>query len=268
MTVSYMQLHVIAVFRSKTHRLHGGHRVEDLVNGWNAGWRQGGGWLEAGMTLRALTQSIFVWALLWAPVAQAHPHEFVDVGLELRFDPAGQLVSVGVSWHYDELTSLMILSDIGIFPAGDAPLSDSERARLMGFDTQWVEGYEGDLRLEHAGQTVALTGPLNPVVDYADGQVISRFERRLETPLLPGADALLIKAYDPEFYVYYTLLALPEVQGRSDCRISVRQADLEAARAVQEAELAQLDPALIEEEGQYPRIGWAFADEVALDCAG
>ncbi len=51
--------------------------------------------------------------LACAAPAQAHPHMFVETGLQVVFDDQGQAIGVRVRWSYDDLTSMQILADLG-----------------------------------------------------------------------------------------------------------------------------------------------------------
>ena len=62
-------------------------------------------------------------ALLAAPVAQAHPHVFVEVGLRFVSQPDGRLSGVEVTWRYDDFFSLLVLEDRGLDPDGDMVLT-------------------------------------------------------------------------------------------------------------------------------------------------
>ena len=77
--------------------------------------------------------------------AAAHPHVFIDTGLEFIVDDAGQLTHVRVTWVYDEFYSLLVLEDMKLDQDADGVLTDAEEQVLAGFDAQWVEGYNGDL---------------------------------------------------------------------------------------------------------------------------
>ncbi len=72
--------------------------------------------------------------------ARAHPHVFIDGGVDFRFDTAGRLTDLRVTWIFDPLTSLFMLEDLGIAAEGSAPLARNDRARLAAYQTEWIEG--------------------------------------------------------------------------------------------------------------------------------
>ena len=53
-----------------------------------------------------------------APVA-AHPHVFIDTGLEIIFDAEGRLTHVKVTWNYDDLYSLLLAEDYKVDTPGE-----------------------------------------------------------------------------------------------------------------------------------------------------
>lgn len=106
--------------------------------------------LRAGVVLAALGAS--------GTGALAHPHVFVDTGVELRFDAEGRLEALRIVWVYDDFVSLMIVAERGLDPDGDGVLTEAETAALTGFDMQWDEGFAGDTYLLADGRDLAL-GP-------------------------------------------------------------------------------------------------------------
>ena len=98
-------------------------------------------------------------ALAANPLA-AHPHIFVDTGLNLRFDAQGRLTEVEVIWVYDEFYSLLITEDRGLDPDFDGVLTAEELDDLQGFDMNWTPGFNGDLVVLQAGRELSLSGPM------------------------------------------------------------------------------------------------------------
>lgn len=197
--------------------------------------------------------------------ALAHPHEFVDASFTLRFDDAGRLDAIGVTWVWDDFTSMLILEDMGMDSSGDGTLTPDEKAQLVGLFSDWPEDFDGDLYVTQNGTPVALGGPLDMVVDYRDGQLIARYLRRLPEPVGMD-DPLTLQAYDPAYYAFYDLAGPPQVQGREDCEIDIRRADIAAAQKLYDRLLGQLSEEEIMEKGMFPEVGGAFADEVLLQC--
>ena len=190
--------------------------------------------------------------------AAAHPHVYIDSKLELIYDETGRLSAVAVEWSYDELYSLLIVTDLGLDPDGDGVLDDDERTRLQGFDADWEPDFDGRLYLTTDQGPVELLGPRSFEADYRDGRIVSRHLRPLSSPL-PADAALQLQTYDPEFYVDFTLHGPPRILGRDDCRAALDQGNPDAARA---AYRAALDAALLEATDD------AEAELVTVDIGG
>lgn len=199
--------------------------------------------------------------------AGAHPHEFIDTGITFRIDGEGRLGAVGIVWAWDELTSMLIVEDLGLDGDGNGELTHDEQQRLVERFSQWPEDYGGDLYLTQAGKPVELTGPLEMKADYTQGRVVLNYLRALPERLSLDPSPVILQAYDPSYYAFYDLVTLPQIQGRDGCRVSVRKADTAAAQKLYDQLLGQLSEEEIMEQGKYPEVGGAFADEVVLECA-
>ncbi|SEP10146.1 ABC-type uncharacterized transport system, substrate-binding protein [Salinihabitans flavidus] len=202
--------------------------------------------------------------LAWAGPGLTHPHAFVDVGLRFETGEDGRIAAVEVTWAYDDFFSLLILEDMALDGDGDGALTEAERARLEGFDLDnWPEDYAGDLHLEKAGAPVALGPPRADGVRLAEGRIVSRHRRALETPV--AAADLVIRAYDPTYFIAYTLkphaIELPGA-----CLPEVEPADREAAQerlrdAVEQEEVT-------EQSYEMLQVGAWYADTVRVTCGG
>ena len=163
--------------------------------------------------------------LACAPMAQAHPHIFVDVSLRFEGDGQGNLTGVHVTWEYDDFFSLLIFEDMGLDPDGDAHLTEAELARLKGFDLiEWPDGFEGDLYLYQGEAQIPLDHPAPTGIAVEQGKIVARHYRSF-APV--PADGLVIRPYDPTFYVAYEMAAAPDLPG--PCRATVIKPDLDAA---------------------------------------
>lgn len=219
--------------------------------------RQVAAWLAAFAALFALA----------AAPARAHPHEFIDARLALHFDANGVLESFGVEWRYDAFTSMLILADLGLNPAAET-LDDDDAAVLSGFDMNWQPGYEGDLWPEQGGEPIALSPPADGHAWLEEGQIISRHIRHVLEPVDPDAGPLVIRVYDPEYYIAYTIADYARIEGRADCRTRLFGADLDAAREQLEATIDELYAGGVQDiEANFPEVGRDFADELRLECS-
>ena len=202
-----------------------------------------------------------------APAVLAHPHVFIDAGVELRFDAEGRIDALRIVWVYDDFVSMLILAERGLDPDPTGALDAAGRAALDGFDMQWIEGFEGDSYLLVDGRPVALGGPEGWSADTVGGRIVTSHLRPLPTPVDPGSAEVVVQIYDPEYYTAYTIAATPRIAGRADCTAAVYGPDLAAASEILAAALAELT-ASADLEAEFPAVGAAYAEEVRVRCAG
>ena len=208
------------------------------------------------MIHKRLTPSVLAF-LLAAPAAQAHPHVFVQTGLQLVADDSGKLVGVEVSWTYDDFYSLLLLEDMGLDNDADGVLTPSELARLDGFDLNWIEGFQGDLYITADDAPVVLGPPDGRGTDVVQGQIVTRHFRAFA----PQSGPVILRAYDPSFYTAYDLDGGVKVP--DGCKLTIQPADLDRAYTLVE-EALYANPAMPDDE--YPEVGDAFADIVEVTC--
>ncbi len=206
-------------------------------------------------------------ALLPAAPVVAHPHIFIETGLEVLFDGQGRAAAVRVAWVYDEFYSLTMLTDRGLDLDGDGRLTDEETASLNGFDMQWDPDYAGDLYvLDGAGAPVALGRPRDWTVTVQDGRIISTHVRALDVPQGVGAKPLVLQVYDPGYYTAYAILGTPVLTGAgAGCGVQVFAPDMTDAQSELQAMLQEYT-ADQNVEVQFPAVGANFAEEARVTC--
>lgn len=201
-----------------------------------------------------------------APPVGAHPHIFVDAGLRLIHGPEARLAAVEVIWRYDELYSMLLLSDFGIDPGLDPSQAEAALSGMLGFDLNWGAGFEGGLVLRQAGAPLGL-GPPEPVSlrVLPNGQIES-IHLRPVTGAVPSL-ALEAQIYDPDFYVAFEMILATDLGRAPGCQADLIRADLDAAYA----ELAKAIDAIggaVAAEDNFPAVGALFADRVVVTCPG
>lgn len=213
---------------------------------------------------RAARRYAVVLAALMAPAPlAAHPHVFIDGGVDYLFDAEGRLDSLRIVWIYDPLTSLFMLEDLGIVGDTDAALAPDDRQRLAAYQTEWVDGFDGDAYLWDGSRRIGLSGPIEPTSELRDGSVVISFLRRLDVPIRPGP-ATVTRIYDPAYFTAYTVTQTPRLEGApAGCRAKV-------VRFEPTGRLVQLQQNLSEipvDQSAAEDFGALFAEEVHLTCA-
>jgi len=198
-----------------------------------------------------------------ASPAVAHPHIFVDAGLTVLRDDAGQVTAVEVTWRYDELYSMLLAEDYGLDPDYDLQLTEAEVAETLGFDLNWSAGFTGGLTLRQGGEDLGLGEPAPVSLRMLDTGQIETTHRRA----VRGAEAgdLVAQIYDPEFYIAFEMILPVTVRDAPACDVDLVRADLDAAYAGLEAALEEIGGAVAAEDN-FPAVGALFADRVEITC--
>ena len=198
-----------------------------------------------------------------AAPALAHPHVFIDGGVDFVMDPGGDLVALRVTWIYDPLASLFLLEDLGITGLDDADLDPDQRAALAAHQTSWMPGFEGDSYLWHDGARIGLSGPEGATARIEDGRVVFEFLRRVETPLRPGVETT-VKVYDPTYYTAYAVTEAAGIEGPAEgCRTEIEPFEPTPLLARLQESLAVIPADGTPED---PEIGARFAEKVHIRC--
>ena len=208
----------------------------------------------------------FAFCALAGP-ALAHPHIFIDTGFRMEFDEKGQLTAVHVTWVYDDFYSLVMIEDLELDVDGDSAVSKAEEAALVGFDMNWMEGFDGDLQVFHGGQRIALSGPVEPTATIENGQIVTTHRRKVLSPSeTGGAGNWEFRPFDPTFYTLYEIHQPAKVAGPPGCEAKVVAPDIEAGLITVRAELYALDEAEFPDAETTERLSTALASRVIVAC--
>jgi polyphosphate kinase len=195
----------------------------------------------------------------------AHPHIFVEAGLEIIFDADNRPEALRISWTYDPLFSMLLLSDMGLDDDFDGVLRPDERAELQGFDMNWIDDYHGDTHVSQRGRALELGGPEQSTSDYEDGRLHSSHLRKLIARPDPE-HAWEVSVHDPSYYTRYTLSGAPALTGASGCKAKIIPPDLAQAEATLLDELDSLAETGVDAEVDFPAVGALFAETVRVSC--
>ena len=206
--------------------------------------------------------------------ARAHPHIFVNASHELIFDDQGRLVAVRARWDYDEMFTLLMVEDAGYDSNKDGAVAGEELAAFQLWDADWPEDYAGDMIVEISGQRLALEPPSDWAAEWQAGRAVSIHTRWLAQPEEVRGREITLRAYDPDYYVAYTITAEPIFTGRTDCKAQLFEPDLEAIPEELRAAIAELSADTTPEAGGLSAmaglsaVGEMYAEEARATCAG
>jgi ABC-type uncharacterized transport system substrate-binding protein len=198
--------------------------------------------------------------------ARAHPHVFIDTGIEVILNDRNEATGLRISWTYDELYSLYVVGDMGLDPDWDGKLTAEEVSRLSGFDMNWDPGFPGDTYALLNDADLPLSRPRDWGASYADGRITSTHFRSFDAPVSLAEVPLIVQVYDPGFYTSYTIATDPVLTGGADCVAETYIPDLDAADEALKAALAEYN-ADQDLEADFPAIGKNYAEEIRVTCA-
>jgi ABC-type uncharacterized transport system substrate-binding protein len=204
--------------------------------------------------------------VLAAGPALAHPHVWVDTGVEVILNDRNEATGVRITWTYDDLYSLYIVGDMGLDPDWDGKLTPEEADRLAGFDMKWDAGFAGDTYALIRGAALELSGPSDWTASYDGAKITSTHLRTFAAPVPVGAEPLILQAYDPGYYVAYSIPEDAVVTGGKGCSAQVFVPDMDEAQQKLMDALAEYTPD-VDLEAEFPAVGANFAEEVRVTCA-
>ena len=196
-----------------------------------------------------------------ASAAVAHPHVFIDTEIGFKFDDAGKLNAVRVTWGYDAFSSLRLFEILDLDADRDGELDDIDRTRIITVQTTWPDGFEGDTYLEQDGEPISLLVPENQSTWLEDAQIHVAFDLPLAEPIDPVGE-IVLRPYDPTYHIAFTVVEL-EDELKDGCTVELLPFKKDKATAALLVQLAQLTR---EETPEQENVGRGFADQVWLTC--
>lgn len=203
-------------------------------------------------------------AALTASAALAHPHMFVDARSEFAVDEAGRLTGLSTVMLIDELTTLFVLEEHGVFTA-DAPLSDAKREAIGAGLIAGLGDYDYFTTLEIDGARVAFADAKITALRLDDARLAATLELTLAAPQALRGRTLELGLYDPTYFAAVDTLTAPILPPAAEgCRS--RLFDFEPTQ-LDSVSLFKLGALSREETPEDPRVGARFADWSTITCA-
>ena len=195
---------------------------------------------------------------------QAHPHVFVNTQVDFRVSPDRELQALHVSWQYDAFTTLYLFDVLDLDRDSDGKLNDEDRAAIVVAETEWPEGYDGDIHLAIDGELQSMGVPQNGAAEMVDGQIIVSFDLPLTASVDMSGKQASLRLYDPAYYYAYSVAVVSDTQTHNTpCQATAFPFVPDKAAARTQRALATLSR---EETPEQADIGAQFSDEVTLIC--
>ena len=194
----------------------------------------------------------------------AHPHVFIDGGIDFHLDGNGMLHKVEVTWLYDKFETLYILSSQGISPTMDGTLNSNDLSVLTSLYENWPPDFDGSVHLKYLEQNIDLNWPQNASVTYSENRLKIKFERTLKTKLLLTNTPLDIGFYERTYFFDFSITSPPEIIGNiANCSATLIPFEINSQSTEILRDLSYLSR---EETPEDTEIGSKLADRIQLIC--
>ena len=215
-----------------------------------------GAWRRAGALAAMLLATV-------GPV-RAHPHVFIDGGIDFVVQDGSVLEALQITWRYDAFESLYVLASEGFSLNENGQLAETARQELVRLRKDLPEEIGGSAHLKVDGEAIDLDWPTELDAQLADGRLELTFTRRLETPV-PLADRNVeVAFYESTYFYEFNLTQEPKIFGNGDeCAADLIPFNPDLQLAALQATLAKLSR---EETPEAENVGALFADWILLTC--
>ena len=203
-------------------------------------------------------------ALLAGSTAAAHPHVFIDGGVDFILGPGQVLEALEVTWRYDEFETLYTLASFGVSLDAAGELADQDRQRVIFEHSNWPDDFDGSAHLSIDGIAVPTQWPSDLDARMVDGRLEVSFLRRLSDPTPVTRRDVEVGFYESTYFFAFSASDTPLTHGpASSC----------ATRAIpfrfdpDDTELvAALERLALDETPEVQGFGALVADRIELRC--
>jgi len=197
--------------------------------------------------------------IVLSTAAMAHPHVFVDGGVDFIMSDDSTLEALLVTWVYDEFETLYDLSSRGIDLPADGILTDADRDTIRAAYSVWPDDFDGSAHLTINGEKIDMAWPSDLDVDLIDGRLQLVFRRKLPVPI----DLVETAFYESTYFFAFQITNPPTFIGSGVCDALVIPYTADAQSAEAQQNLAMLGR---EETPGTANVGKLFADRINVTC--
>jgi ABC-type uncharacterized transport system substrate-binding protein len=194
--------------------------------------------------------------------AAAHPHVFVTARSEIVYQQDGRVAGVRQVWTFDDMFSAFATQ--GLDANGDGKLSREELQPLAQTNVESLKDFDYFTFAKLGGKQLLFKPPVDYWLDFADKLLTLHFYLPLSTPQTQGKKPLVVRVYDPTYYVDFEMAEKDPatIAGAPECAVDVaRPKPLDAS---QKAAAVQLDQPDFSAANQ--NFGEQFANNILVNC--
>lgn len=213
----------------------------------------------------ARAATAFCMTVAMSTTGGAHPHVFVDGGVDFVFADDTVLEALNVTWLYDEFETLYLLASYEMSLQPDGTLAEEDRLELVRRRSLWPSDFDGSAHLSIDGRAVALDWPTDLDAGLIDGRLQITFTRALTEPVKLQGKTTDVAFYESTYFFAFSITNAPQLIGETaGCDTSVAYFDPDSADKTLLATLAKLSR---EETPNKDNVGALFADRILVECA-
>jgi ABC-type uncharacterized transport system substrate-binding protein len=216
--------------------------------------------LEFSLKYIALVIS-FAWAIGFARPANAHPHAWIDLWIEVVFDSTGAITGLRETWLFDDFYSVYATEGMDLDKDGQP---DKEpMAKLVRENIESLSEYDYFTKAWIGGNPIKLAKVTEMSSDIREKRLTLIYYVPFEKSVRTDIGALTYSIYDPS---YYTEMLHAEVQGAIKLIGAPKGCDYELSPAEPKEKEVSLAFSLSATETVSRDLGQFFAEKVSVRC--
>jgi ABC-type uncharacterized transport system substrate-binding protein len=140
-------------------------------------------------------------ASLIAATAQAHPHVWVTMRMELIYDPTGSVTGVRHAWTFDEMYSAFATQGLEAKTEGQFTREELQSLAQVNAESLKEFNYFTNAAIDGKKAKAAFADPVDYWLDYEPKAQLLTLHFTLPFKAAVKAKLLTIQTYDPEFFI-------------------------------------------------------------------
>lgn len=198
---------------------------------------------------------LVVMSLSITTLAQAHPHNWIDVFAEWRFDPNGLITDVKLRWLFDDYYSVLLVDD--------AAATGDKLQVILNKVLGNTKKHDYFIQIDQQGTKAKFGDAKQAKIGVHDHRIQIEFLLSMKTPLNPKQGDIVYHVVEPTYYFEMLHaeddLAIVLKDAPQNCRYSLKPPTPAAAMIAYASSLG------IDETGG-DDLGIEFAEAVTIRC--